>query len=606
MVFDSRQVTILPTYPPLLDRARILQEWEAQADRIAAEIEENIDRYEQIQRATGVPRFFVAALHHMECSGSFNKHLANGDPISAATVNVPAGIPAGTWESCAIDIIRRKDLDDPDLDWEDRLKWVWRAEAWNGWGYRIYHPDVPTPYLWSGTSVGRPGKYVADGEWDAGAVSKQLGCVAIWQKLGVFNQRVAHMELQGSSAVETPVGVLKIGMKTWLKASTKPAKDLAPTDKCLVHPDQLYPIYDRLLDTAGHYHVKLKSGGALRDIYCYSLHGSIAMNEESELDEIGSELPEKETQVVSIDPTDKKLIQEHLIRIGLLDGQKGAADGKWGSLSESAWRAWCRVANISDYSISTEALERLADRVGYKDLELKPKNPSDKECVIATLCLKRMQELGMWLAVSMGSDSPSWNFWYLNGTNADGTFNKDSIDKMNDLRFLAQIGSDGRVSVGGCWVATWDAGWKYRKNRMNKNGCFQISYDLQFWSWRPGLHGSAAPHAALQQQDPSVGGDVLIGTRDNNENGRDSADKEFRDGGAVNHHGTPGRSPGEPIGPYSAGCGVGDNLNSHLNDFIPKIKNDRRSKASGGHLINCCFLDRSEVKGLPLVTIKWS
>lgn len=583
MVFDSRQVTILPTYPPLLDRMRMLQEWEAQADRIAAEIEENIDRYEQIQRATGVPRFFVAALHHMECSGSFSKHLANGDPITAPTVNVPAGIPAGTWESCAIDIIRRKDLDDPDLDWEDRLKWVWRAEAWNGWGYRIYHPEVPTPYLWSGTSVGRPGKYVADGEWDAGAVSKQLGCVAIWQKLGVFNQRVAHMDLQGSSAVETPVGVLKIGVKTWLKASTKPAKDLAPTDKCLVHPDQLYPIYDRLPDTAGHYHVKLKSGGALRDIYCYSLHGSIAMNEDAEPDEIGSDLPEKETQVVSIDPTDKKLIQEHLVRIGLLSPP---ADGKWGSQSASAWRAFRRVCGDEGDAIEIDILNLLAKHKSASDLDFKPK-VNDAEHAIAVKIIRRMVALNFPINVSMGSDKPTYNIAYVSGTNPDGSRNDNRIDDWNDLRFLIQVAADGTVLVPLCKLATIDAGYYWRNDPMNPLGTAQVDLDQYLLNCHcVGRHGSKQYPAIVQVGYISI-------TRDLNAKGlRDAADKAYRgnDYGMNQHHGY----DRDRVGIMSAGCFVGRSIAGH-EQFMALLRKDRRYVCNNGFAWSTAILDGTKI-----------
>ena len=56
-------------------------------------------------------------------------------------------------------------------------------EKWNGLGYRKYHPDVNTPYLWSGTNHYEKGKYVSDGKWDKNAVSKQPGTVLILKGL---------------------------------------------------------------------------------------------------------------------------------------------------------------------------------------------------------------------------------------------------------------------------------------------------------------------------------------------------------------------------------------------------------------------------------------
>lgn len=38
---------------------------------------------------------------------------------------------------------------------------------------------VPSPYLWSGTSQYRSGKYVRDGLYDPGKVDPQLGCAAL-------------------------------------------------------------------------------------------------------------------------------------------------------------------------------------------------------------------------------------------------------------------------------------------------------------------------------------------------------------------------------------------------------------------------------------------
>jgi lysozyme family protein len=43
----------------------------------------------------------------------------------------------------------------------------------------VKHPEVLTPYLWSFTNHYTKGKFVADGKFDANAVSKQCGAAAI-------------------------------------------------------------------------------------------------------------------------------------------------------------------------------------------------------------------------------------------------------------------------------------------------------------------------------------------------------------------------------------------------------------------------------------------
>jgi lysozyme family protein len=39
-----------------------------------------------------------------------------------------------------------------------------RLEGFNGYGYRKFHPNVPSPYLWSGSNHYTRGKYIADGK----------------------------------------------------------------------------------------------------------------------------------------------------------------------------------------------------------------------------------------------------------------------------------------------------------------------------------------------------------------------------------------------------------------------------------------------------------
>lgn len=609
---NTTQPVICPTYIAPLQRYKIKPSSAKEIAEIVERINKNRSQYERLEELTGVPADFTAALHNLECDGRFDRHLANGDPVDRLTVNVPAGIAGGTWLNTAVAAYQIKNwVGRTDLDWDNKLLWLWRAEIWwNGDGYRHKSLEHRSPYLWAGTTEEMQGKYVSDGVWDANAKSEQIGCVAIWDALEIKLIEGRNMEIKGNDLGlekivenEKPIGRLIATRNTWIKSQPIDSTVLGDTEKKRFIRDEVVVIYERLTDLAHHYQVVIKPDNQTKLAYVYQDHAGITIDgDDGDSRPTGlmvSDVSNLGKAGGSIAVGDKKAIQRELSRVGLLDGQEGFDDGRWGALSESAWRAWCRFAGFSDFSITQNTINLLCDRVGYKNLDLKPKDKT-RQCQIATLCLKRMQELGMWLSVGMGSDSPAWNFFYLSGTNKDGIFNKDSIDNMNDLRFLATIDANGLVSVGGCYVATWDAGWKYRRNRMNDNGCWQQNYDEQCWSWRTGRHGAAAPHRALIQQDPSVGGDKIRGTRDNNENGRDASDRSYDDGGAVNHHGTLGRSAGQPIGPYSAGCGVGDDLDEHLNDFMPKIDKDRRVKASSGHLINCCFLDRSKVKGLPL------
>ncbi len=161
------------------DRAR---EVDAVVDRIAGAQ----DRYEAAAGPLGIPWPFVACVHTMEASGRFTRHLHNGDPLTARTVQVPAGRPrAGsppfTWEESARDVLVWKRLDQVG-DWT-LAETLYRLEAYNGWGYRLYHPEVLSPYLWAASNHYTSGKYVADGRWSDTAVSKQIGAAVLLRRI---------------------------------------------------------------------------------------------------------------------------------------------------------------------------------------------------------------------------------------------------------------------------------------------------------------------------------------------------------------------------------------------------------------------------------------
>lgn len=146
-------------------------------DWYLAKLKSGQARYQAISQATNVPWWFIGLIHGMECGFDFRKHLHNGDPLTARTVLVPAGRPLDgkppfTFEQSAVDALRMKDYDE-NRDWSiPRV--LWMLERYNGFGYRLYR-KMPSPYLWAGTNHYSKGKYVADGKWDANAVSKQAG-----------------------------------------------------------------------------------------------------------------------------------------------------------------------------------------------------------------------------------------------------------------------------------------------------------------------------------------------------------------------------------------------------------------------------------------------
>jgi hypothetical protein len=106
--------------------------------------------------------------------------------LTARTVQVPAGRPiAGnppfTWEESTEDALKYSKLDQVDEWTLSRL--LYELEGYNGWGYRLYHTHVKSPYLWSYSNNYVSGKYIADGTWSDTAVSQQSGAAVILRRL---------------------------------------------------------------------------------------------------------------------------------------------------------------------------------------------------------------------------------------------------------------------------------------------------------------------------------------------------------------------------------------------------------------------------------------
>jgi lysozyme family protein len=173
-------------YENLFNACIIRPERIGTVEGILARLMENRQRYGSVADGMGIPWFFVAVIHNMESSLSFSKHLHNGDPLTRRTVQVPAGRPrAGnppfTWEESAIDALALRGLK-AQTDWS-LTGTLYQLEGYNGWGYRLYHQHVLSPYLWGFSTHYQSGKYVLDGTWSDSAVSQQCGCAVLLRRL---------------------------------------------------------------------------------------------------------------------------------------------------------------------------------------------------------------------------------------------------------------------------------------------------------------------------------------------------------------------------------------------------------------------------------------
>ena len=190
-------------YQRLFDTCQIDAARAAEVETLLRRIARGEDRYRTVADAIGAPWVFVGVVHNMESSLDFGQHLHNGDPLSARTVNVPAGRPAAgdppfSWEESAEDALRLRRVD-RSTDWSIPGL-LYQLEAYNGWGYRLQHPHVLSPYLWSGSGHYTSGKYVRDGVWSDTAVSRQTGAAVLLRRMAERGQ----LDLEIHVGPETP------------------------------------------------------------------------------------------------------------------------------------------------------------------------------------------------------------------------------------------------------------------------------------------------------------------------------------------------------------------------------------------------------------------
>lgn len=173
-------------YQRLFDTCEIKPDRQDAVENLIGKIVENKDRYRAAGKPLGIPWYFIGPIHNMESSQRFDRHLHNGDPLTARTVQVPAGRPKSgdppfPWEESAADALKLKRLDRV-TEWTIPTI-LFQFESYNGFGYRTQHPGVLSPYLWSFSSHYSKGKFIADRKFDPDAVSGQCGAAVLLRRM---------------------------------------------------------------------------------------------------------------------------------------------------------------------------------------------------------------------------------------------------------------------------------------------------------------------------------------------------------------------------------------------------------------------------------------
>lgn len=245
-------------------------------------------------------------------------------------------------------------------------------------------------------------------------------------------------------------------------------------------------------------------------------------------------------------------VQAKLSAMGLLDPP---VDGVLGAVSRWAIGEVAGPAYTGDLTPAVIAAISAA-----KPFPLAPGND------LAGRIVRAMQAGGYWI----NRHPNCCNIFYGEGVNPDGTRNDNRANYFNDVRWLFRIQSSGVPQIIGAWEGTTEPSTRWTEDPMNPAGAARIAFG-QYKAWSVGRHHT---HEALVQTAP------ITVFRDFNKDYRRDGDK--RDTGlfGVNQH-WGYDLPRNDMQTSSAGCLVGRSTSGHR-DFMSRVKNDARYRASGG------------------------
>ena len=177
-------------YLNLWQKMQIRPDKQAGFERYAKLIAAGKPQYEEVEKATGVPWWFIGIIHLRESNLNFKTALHNGDPLldkegkPLKTVHVPAGRgPFKDWAEAAADALKLEGLDKVKT-WDIPTA-LYHFEAYNGLGY--VSKGINSPYVWAGTNLYSRGKFTADGKFSVLFIDPQPGAAAMLAELILLN-----------------------------------------------------------------------------------------------------------------------------------------------------------------------------------------------------------------------------------------------------------------------------------------------------------------------------------------------------------------------------------------------------------------------------------
>ncbi len=227
-----------PEYEQLIATMQVDVDRAGEVDRQARFLvrDDNLLRYEGVERETRVPAVAIAALDMRESSADPRKALGQGDLWNKVSTHVPKGFgPFESWKAAAVFYVRYDHLDQITIPRWTLAYAAWKAEGWNGFGPRAH--GIHTGYLWAATNHYAKGKYPADGRWDPDLVDKQIGVMPLMARMAALRPElkfwgdVDPVAAPGPAAQRPPMGVGSVGLHdvAWLQDALNKV-ELAPHD----------------------------------------------------------------------------------------------------------------------------------------------------------------------------------------------------------------------------------------------------------------------------------------------------------------------------------------------------------------------------------------
>lgn len=181
---------IWPRYAQYWDKMIVTPKWQHIFTMDANYAIQHKVTYLVIAEKTSVPWPMLACLHRRESDGDFSTYLGNGQPLDRRTTEEPPGRGPFTGPNAfvdgAVDAIKIEGWGSV-IDW--RLeKQLYYMLLFNGIGSELW--GHPSSYVWGGSNIQQPGKWVRDHVWSATTWDPQPGCAPLLQTIAHLDPSV--------------------------------------------------------------------------------------------------------------------------------------------------------------------------------------------------------------------------------------------------------------------------------------------------------------------------------------------------------------------------------------------------------------------------------